>query len=80
MENCKQVYTPKSQPKYDPCTGCGTQTDCVELSKGLNDGYLELSANPSLSEFLSALIRRVREQDKIIERLNKELDYFKRVI
>lgn len=77
MESCKQVYTPKSQPQYNPCAGCGTQTDCVALSDGLNDGYLDLSANPSLSEFLSSLVRRIREQDKVIERLEIELDHLK---
>lgn len=73
MEKCKGVYTPKSQPSYNPCSGCGTQTDCVVLSRGVSDGYLDLSAEPSLSEFLSALLRRIREQEKEIERLKTEI-------
>lgn len=77
MESCKQVYTPKSQPRYNPCSDCGTQTDCVALSKGLSDGYLDLSANPSLTEYLSALVYRIREQEKEIERLRIELNNLK---
>lgn len=71
---CNGVYTPQHKPSYDPCSGHWAQTDCVSLSKGVANGLLDLSANPSLSEFLTALTCKVMEQEKEIERLRLELD------
>lgn len=78
--NCTGVVNIPPHVKYAPCGGEYTQSDCVFISNGVFDGSMDLGANPSLSEVLVCLFKRIGimqkkadEREKLIKELTDKI-------
>lgn len=73
-KNCTGVREVPAAPSYAPCGGNYYQTDCVFFSDGILDGTMDLGANPTLSEFVKCLLRRIAILEKDIKEKGEKID------
>lgn len=79
-KNCTGVREVPNTPVYAPCGGNYHQTDCIFFSDGVLDGSMDLGANPTLTEFVKCLLRRIGKLEKDLKEKGEIIDELESII
>lgn len=74
--NGADIFTPRVDETPVPCDHYQS-SDCVYMSDKTDSGYLGISQQSSLTDFVNELICRMKEQDQMIRSMDNEINKLK---
>lgn len=75
--NKKGICIPRVDETPVPCPDGYMSTDCIYCTDGLEAGYFGVSQKSQLTELVNAMVCHIKEQDREIEYLKKQIKIIK---